>query len=223
MDKGYEQENINIESEEAMDQRGGVYMQPPYGYPQVPYGYPQPPYGYPYPRKRSMNGAPGGSYCCADGEWVFLSIGDPTRSAIAIHKMIGHPELSEDPRYMGPNRRQYMEEYYGIIREAFLQRTAEEWIRLGTAADIPILRMAHFSDIAEDPQAWENGFVEHVEFSNGNTDVMPTCPIEMNTVAAPPTVPPPGVGADTEAVLRSLGYSEEQIGQMLLSGAAVVQ
>jgi len=50
MDKGYEQENINIESEEAMDQRGGVYMQPPYGYPQVPYGYPQPPYGYPYPQ-----------------------------------------------------------------------------------------------------------------------------------------------------------------------------
>ena len=175
----------------------------------------QKPFGYPYPRKRSRCGAPGGSYCCADGDWIFMATGDPVKTATAIHRMIGRPNLTEGRRNMD------VEEYYGIIRNAFLTKTAEEWIRLGNAEDVPIVRMNHFSDISEDPQAWANGFVEHVTFPNGNTDVMPTSPIEMDSANTPPTVPPPGVGAHTTEVLQSLGYTEAQIRQMMESGAAV--
>ena len=174
----------------------------------------QKPFGYPYPRKRSRCGAPGGSYCCADGDWIFMATGDPVKTATAIHRMIGRPDLTEGRRNMD------VEEYYGIIRDAFLTKTAEEWIRLGNAEDVPIVRMNHFSDISEDPQAWANGFVEHVTFPNGNTDVMPTSPIEMDSANTPPTVPPPGVGAHTTEVLQSLGYTEAQIRQMMESGAA---
>ena len=175
----------------------------------------QKPFGYPFPRKRSRNGAPGGSYCCADGDWIFIATGDPAKTAAAIHRMIGRSDLTEGRRNMN------VEEYYGIIRDAFLTKTAEEWIRLGNAEDIPIVRMNHFSDISEDPQAWANGFVEQVTFPSGNTDVMPSSPIEMDSADVPPTVPPPGVGAHTMEVLQSLGYTEEQIRQMLESGAAV--
>lgn len=175
----------------------------------------QKPFGYPYPRKRSRCGAPGGSYCCADGDWIFMATGNPVKTATAIHRMIGRPNLTEGRRNMD------VEEYYGIIRDAFLTKTAEEWIRLGNAEDVPIVRMNHFSDISEDPQAWANGFVEHVTFPNGNTDVMPTSPIEMDSANTPPTVPPPEVGAHTEEILQSLGYTEAQIRQMLESGAAV--
>ena len=177
----------------------------------------QKPFGYPYPRKRSRCGAPGGSYCCADGDWIFMATGDPVKTATAIHRMIGRPDLTEGRRNMD------VEEYYGIIRDAFLTKPSEEWIRLGNAEDVPIVRMNHFSDISEDPQAWANGFVEHVTFPSGNTDVMPTSPIEMDSADTPPTVPPPAVGAHTAEILRSLGYTDEQIQRMLDAGAAVGQ
>ena len=177
----------------------------------------QKPFGYPFPRKRSRNGAPGGSYRCADGEWIFMATGDPAKTAAAIHRMIGRPDLTEGHRNLD------IEEYYGIIRDVFLTKPSQEWIRLAEAEDIPIVRMNHFSDVSEDPQAWANGFVENVAFPSGNTDVMPTSPIEMDSASVPATVPPPAVGAHTEEVLKSLGYDGAQIEQMLASGAAVGQ
>lgn len=181
----------------------------------------QKPFGYPYPRKRSANGVPGGSYCCADGEWIFIATGDPGKTAATIHKVIGRSDLTDNPRYKGEERKKNLLEYYGIIRDTFLTKTSEEWIRLGSAEDLPIVRMNHFSDISEDPQAWANGFVEHVTFPNGNTDVMPTSPIEMDSANTPSTVPPPEAGTHTREILQSLGYTKEQICQMLESGAAI--
>ena len=96
-----------------------------------------------------------------------------------------------------------------------------EMVHGHNAEDIPIVPMNHFSDISEDPQAWANGFVEHVAFPSGNTDVMPSSPIEMNSADVPPTVPAFGVGAHTEEILQDLGYTQEEIRQMIESGAAV--
>jgi len=181
----------------------------------------QRPFGNRYPKRRNACGAPGGSYRCADGEWIFLATGDPVKTAAAIHRVIGRPDLTGHPRYTGPNRKENAVEYYNIIRDAFLTKPAAEWIRLAEAEDLPVVRMQHFSDISEDPQAWANGFVEQVTFPSGNTDVMPSSPIEMDSADVPPTVPASGVGAHTEEVLQCLGYTPEQIRKMLESGAAV--
>ena len=175
----------------------------------------QKPFGYPYPRTRVRAGAPGGSSRCADGEWIFIATGDPIKNFPAIHRIIGRPDLTENRLQMDPK------EYYGIIRDAILTKPAAEWIRMGNEEDIPIVPMNHFSDISEDPQAWANGFVENVTFPSGNTDVMPSSPIEMNSADVPPTVPAHGVGAHTEEILQSLGYTQEEIRQMVESGAAV--
>lgn len=181
----------------------------------------QKPFGNVYPRERYMHGAPGGSYCCADGEWIFISTGNAEKTSQAIHNVIGRPDLTGNPRYMGEEKKKNLKEYYEIIRDAFLTKPHEEWIRRAEQEDLPLMRMNHFSDVSEDPQAWANGFVEHVTFPNGRTDVMPSSPLAMDSVTTRPTVPPPAVGTHTEEVLKSMGYDEEQIRQMLESGAAV--
>ena len=182
----------------------------------------QKPFGTVYPRTRSATGAPGGSYCCADGEWVFIAAANPVKTAAAVHKMIGRPDLTDDPRYKGAERKKNYLEYYGIIRDAFLTKTSEEWIRLGDTEDTPIVRMCHFSDVSEDPQAWANGFVEHVVFPNGNTDVMPRSPIEMDSVGTLTTVPAPDIGAHSAEILKKLGYTDAQLKNMEDSGAVVI-
>ena len=79
--------------------------------------------------------------------------------------------------------------------------------------------MKGFADVSEDPQAWANDYLEHVEFANGHVDVMPTSPIEMLSVGALKTVPSHVVGEDTNDVLASLGYSQAEIDKMRAEGA----
>ena len=81
------------------------------------------------------------------------------------------------------------------------------------------MRMAHFRDISEDEQAWANDYLEHVTFANGNVDVMPRSPIEMDSVGMLTTKTAPGIGAHTSEILLNLGYSEDQIRHMTESGA----
>ena len=52
---------------------------------------------------------------------------------------------------------------------------------------------------------------------------MPSSPIEMGAAQTPPTVPAPGIGANTVEVLESLGYTREEVEKMVVSGAAVAQ
>ena len=86
--------------------------------------------------------------------------------------------------------------------------------------DLPIVRMQHFSDVSEDPQAWANGYLEHVTFANGNIDIMPSSPIEMDSLGQLKTIPAPVIGANTLEILRELGYSGEETEKLLRSGAA---
>ena len=65
-----------------------------------------------------------------------------------------------------------------------------------------------------------NGYLEKVTFASGNTDIMPTSPIEMRSIGELKTVPAEGVGAHTRKVLAELGYTDEQIEAMLAAGAA---
>ena len=48
---------------------------------------------------------------------------------------------------------------------------------------------------------------------------MPRTPIEMDSVGLVDTKCAPGVGADSAEILRSVGYTEEEIAAMCESGA----
>ena len=79
--------------------------------------------------------------------------------------------------------------------------------------------MNHFSDVTSDPQAWENGYLEHMQCPSGETVIMPSIPLEMDSVGPVETKPAAKVGTHTEKVLKQLGYSDEQIAAMEEKGA----
>ena len=181
----------------------------------------QKPFGRKYPSSRVDLGVPAGSYECSDGEWVYFTLANAAVTLPKVCALIGRPELMDDPMFQAPVRWKNRNEIYPIFRDAFKSKPCSYWLEQAEIMDIPFVRMAHFSDISEDPQAWENGYVEHVQFRSGNVDVMPASPIEMDSCTPPKTHPAPPNGAHTAEVLAQLGYTPEQIAAMLASGAAV--
>ena len=172
-----------------------------------------------YPVDRPSSAVPGNDYQCADGDWIFIS-GYNAALYARMHTMIGREDLTEDEELKTPagrwNRRA---EYYEIFRQAFLTQPAAYWLQKAKELDIPMTRMNHFRDICKDEQAWANDYLEHVTFPNGEVGVMPTSPIEMDSVGLTATQVAHGVGEDTDEVLANIGYTPEQIVAMRQNGA----
>lgn len=180
----------------------------------------QKPFGRKYPCSRLDQGVPGGYYCCADNEWVFIAAAYAADIIPKMCKAIGRMDLLEDTEFMtAATRWKYREKYYAIFRDAFLTKTSHEWEKIAEELDFPLERMSHYSDVTEDPQAWANDYLEHVTFANGQVDVMPASPLEMDSVGKIKTVPAPEVGHHTKEVMAQLGYTPEQVEAMYAAGA----
>ena len=176
------------------------------------------------PSRRSLGYSFMGSYGCADGEWIYFSRGTVKDFENKIARMVGLDCLTEDPEFQDPVLRKInREKHYVMFKEAFLKQTSTYWLEKLKELDVAGLRMSHFKDVHKDEQAWANDYLEHMQFRDGTTGVMPTCPIEMESVGKVPSKPAPKVGHDTVAVLQDLGYSEAEINDMIATGAVAIK
>ena len=176
------------------------------------------------PSRRSLGYSFMGSYGCADGEWIYFSRGTVKDFENKIARMVGLDCLTEDPEFQDPVLRKInREKHYVMFKEAFLKQTSAYWLEKLKELDVAGLRMSHFKDVHKDEQAWANDYLEHMQFRDGTTGVMPTCPIEMESVGKVPSKPAPKVGHDTVAVLQELGYSEAEINDMIATGAVAIK
>lgn len=183
----------------------------------------QEPFGVKYPMERLGYGVFGGHYECADGEWILLALGKKPGTMDKFLELLGCPDLYSDPRFDTPQKRELNKaELYEYVKKGILAKPSDFWLEFAREYDMPLVRQVHFSDVSKDPQAWENGFLERVEFRSGNVDIMPTSPIEMESACPPPTKPAPLVGGDTREVLLSIGYTEEEITAMVNDGSAII-
>ena len=181
----------------------------------------QRPFGKKYPVTRIEHSVPGGMYRCSDDQWVYIGISSAPAKIPDMLAALGLSHIATDPNYLTPDMKVVDKEgIYEICKEAFLTNTSDYWLQKGVEHDFPIIRLNTYGSVYEDEQAWANGYLEKVTFANGNTDIMPTSPIEMKSVGELKTVPAAGIGANTKRVLAELGYSEAQIEAMLAAGAA---
>ena len=179
----------------------------------------QRPFGAAFPRSRAAHGLPNGYFPCKNDEYIFISAGYAPQIIPVMFRMLGHPEYLDDERFNTPAARsKNAEEFYQILCDGFRQKTRDEWLALCKEYDIPASPMQHFADLSEDEQAWANHYLEHVTFPSGNTDVMATSVIEMESVGELKTVPSPRTGENTEEVMKFLGYSDAYIDQLRQNG-----
>lgn len=154
------------------------------------------------------------TYLTKDGKYIAIYDSSYARDKARFAKFFGIEDLLSDPRaesYKTLRESDYIVEVVKKIEEIIATKTAEEWCELLEASDIAHEKLRDFIDVYTDEQAYANGYLEKVEMGDGKITSMPLPPTSFSEYSKVSTVPLGGIGADTDEIFSSLGYSKEEI------------
>ena len=133
--------------------------------------------------------------------------------------MLGIDNLEEDPRFDTPvNRDHNRAEFEEILEEALGQRTTDEWLPCMEEEDLWAAPVKSLSEVFTDPQVLHNNMVVSVDSPIGKLR-MPGIPYKLSKTPAQIRTAPPTLGQHTEEVLKSIGYTQDEIDQARRDGA----
>ena len=181
-------------------------------------------YGYQYPKTREVSAPTGAPFRTKDNQWVMTTILKIEEQWPVLCNVLGVPELGTDPRYntslrqRDPEVRKYLMKRF---EEIYATKTADEWCKLLTEADIVNDKLAHYKDMEHSEQAWENEYIHEVTCPNGGKSILVRPAMRSDRMGIPTWKRGPMLGEHTEEVLKEIGYTDEQIKAMEEKKAAV--
>ena len=177
----------------------------------------QEPYGVEYPIDRHRPRNPFAEfYRCSEGEWIGVFDRDYERNREYLAEILDMPMLVEDPDLVDLQSMRDADKIVLVtktLEASFIKKPAEEWSKLLSARDIANEVAGHFANLYRDPQAVANGWFDEVDYNEGLTH-MPTAPIDFSEYRRKEICRTGSMGCDTDAVLKEIGYSAEEIASM---------
>lgn len=152
--------------------------------------------------------APYGVYPTADSRYVAVSAGPWPN----LCRAIGMPDLEGDSRFDTAQKRlERRPELQALLAGVFRREPRAVWIERLGGAGVWSAPVYDYAEVAEDPHIRHSGMLvtqRHAEI--GEYRVIGN-PIRMSQTPPSYRTPPPPLGADTDAVLRDLGFSLGEI------------
>ena len=105
-------------------------------------------------------------------------------------------------------------EAQAFIGEAFAKLDSKEAVEVLNKINIVQTIVAHFSDNAKDEHAHINDFMRKITLDNGREISMPMNAIKSRNIGNYPYRRGPLLGENTDAVLKTLGYTDEELAAM---------
>jgi crotonobetainyl-CoA:carnitine CoA-transferase CaiB-like acyl-CoA transferase len=168
------------------------------------------------PRTEAFN-ALSNHYRCGDDRWLILAVGvaQDARLWPLFAETLGLPELADAPRFADRAARlKNAGALVALLDEIFLQRGAEEWMRLLEAKGFVVALVARPSEALHDRQMRDNGAI--VPLQGGGFTV--SSPLWIGGVEKAAATPAPKVGEHSAAILREHGFAEEEIAHLRAQG-----
>jgi itaconate CoA-transferase len=168
--------------------------------------------GTPPPRTGASHAtiAPYGPFATGDGQQVNLGVQNEREWVAFCGQVLRRPELAVDPRFATNIARvAHRPELHDEIHATFTNLTTADVVERLDQAGIANARMNNMLDFWSHPQLAARDRWREVDSPAGPLRML-LPPVVMEDVA-PRMDPVPAVGQHTEAILRSLGYSDDDI------------
>jgi crotonobetainyl-CoA:carnitine CoA-transferase CaiB-like acyl-CoA transferase len=157
-------------------------------------------------------------YKSADDNW-FLLVVTPDKIA-TVAKGIVREDLLIDPRFSDPAKlATNMGQLTAILDEIFASQPMAHWRDIFDNAHITYGDVKAPSEVINDPQLRENGFIVPLEGAGEKLTSIVSSPIQVHDVAKVSARRAPGLGEHSDEALKELGFEAAQIGALHASGA----
>jgi CoA:oxalate CoA-transferase len=167
----------------------------------------------------NFTASPSGAFITGDG---LLNVAANKQEQFeALVRAIGRDDLVNDVRFaQRESRKVHREALTKEIERGLSRRSAAEWETILNALGIPSGRVLTVPQALENPQVQQRGLLQTFEMPGFDTPVTLTRAGFKITGADPEVVaPPPRLGEHSDAILRSLGYSDDEIAKFRGTGA----
>lgn len=156
--------------------------------------------------------APSNAYLCKDGGYALVA-GNGDSIFKRLMKAIGRQAMAEDPQLAdNAGRVARVAEIDAAIGEWTATQTVDEVLAALAAAHVPAGRIYTVADIAADPHYKARGMLDEVRLADGSAVAVPgIVPKLSRTPGRHRRNAPMAVGGDTDAVLREIGLTPQQI------------
>jgi crotonobetainyl-CoA:carnitine CoA-transferase CaiB-like acyl-CoA transferase len=165
--------------------------------------------------------APHGVFRAAgEDRWIAVAVEDDTGWA-RLARLVGRPELADDPRYATlAARKAHEDEVEEIVTAWTSTCSPEDGTSALQAAGVAAFTAATNRDLAEDPHLNARGFFVELPHPEVGTRKHVGVPWRMSTSDCRVRAAAPCVGGDTDVVLRDVcGYSDADIARLRDAGA----
>jgi crotonobetainyl-CoA:carnitine CoA-transferase CaiB-like acyl-CoA transferase len=152
-------------------------------------------------------------------KYVIVAVGND-QLWIKFCKVLGRPELAQDPRFKtNPLRVQNRKECIGILAPIMKTRNRNEWVELLNREAIPCAPINTMDEVFSNPQVLHRKMLAEIEHPTAGKIKLAGIPVKYSEAEASIRRPPPLLGQHTAEILSEvLGYDAARIEKLMAEG-----
>jgi itaconate CoA-transferase len=160
---------------------------------------------------------PYGPHETADDQYVNFAVLSEAHFEVFCEDVIERPDLLDDERFETNEKRiEHRETFEGIVEDEIRTRDRDHWAERLAEVGIPWGDVNEIDEVLAHPQVDHLGMVAQVDSDEGPLDVVDN-PLEMSGSDIRHDRLP-GLGEDSQEILKNLGYDEETINKLHTDG-----